>query len=103
MASAQRPSQPISLIRTSRIERSRKRKKRELPATSLPRRLWRIAAGTTTKATKRYATTYRDRFAALTKENADQRWLVDNEAQITLGHMGAAIVGAWPAGEKAKS
>ena len=38
-----------------------------------------------------------------TKENADQRWLVDNEAQVTMGRMGAAIVGAWPAAEKAKS
>jgi beta-lactamase class A len=38
-----------------------------------------------------------------TKENADQRWLVDNEAQITMGRMGAAIVGAWPGAEKAKS
>lgn len=38
-----------------------------------------------------------------TKENADQRWLVDNEAQITMGRMGAAIVAAWPAAEKAKS
>jgi hypothetical protein len=32
----------------------------------------------------------------LTKENVDQRWLLDNEAQVTLGNMGRAIVGAWP-------
>ena len=32
----------------------------------------------------------------LTKENADQRWLIDNEAQVTLALMGKAIVGAWP-------
>ena len=32
----------------------------------------------------------------LTKENADQRWLIDNEAQVTLANMGRAIVGAWP-------
>lgn len=33
---------------------------------------------------------------ALTKENADQRWLVDNEAQVTLGRIGEAVVKAWP-------
>jgi len=38
-----------------------------------------------------------------TKENADQRWLVDNEAQITMGRMGAAVVAAWPGAEKPKS
>jgi hypothetical protein len=32
----------------------------------------------------------------LTKENADQRWLIDNEAQVTLAAMGRAVVGAWP-------
>jgi len=32
----------------------------------------------------------------LTKENADQRWLIDNEAQVTLGAMGRAIAAAWP-------
>jgi beta-lactamase class A len=32
----------------------------------------------------------------LTKENADQRWLIDNEAQVTLANMGRAIAGAWP-------
>jgi beta-lactamase class A len=32
----------------------------------------------------------------LTKENTDQRWLIDNEAQVTLASMGRAIAGAWP-------
>jgi beta-lactamase class A len=32
----------------------------------------------------------------LTRENQDRRWLIDNEAQVTLGRMGQAIVGAWP-------
>ena len=32
----------------------------------------------------------------LTKENADQRWLIDNEAQVTMANMGRAIVEAWP-------
>jgi beta-lactamase class A len=32
----------------------------------------------------------------LTKQNADQRWLLDNEAQVMMGRMGAAIAGAWP-------
>lgn len=31
-----------------------------------------------------------------TKQNADTRWIVDNEAQITLGKLGAAVVSAWP-------
>jgi beta-lactamase class A len=30
-----------------------------------------------------------------TKQNADTRWLVDNEAQVTLGKIGAAIVKAY--------
>ena len=34
-----------------------------------------------------------------TKENVDQRWLIDNEAQLTMSRMGAAIVAAWPAAE----
>lgn len=33
---------------------------------------------------------------ALTKENADQRWLLDNEGQVTLGRIGEAVVTAWP-------
>ena len=32
----------------------------------------------------------------LTKENADQRWLIDNDAQVTMGKMGRAIAEAWP-------
>jgi beta-lactamase class A len=32
----------------------------------------------------------------LTKDNADQRWLIDNDAQVTMGAMGRAVVGAWP-------
>lgn len=31
-----------------------------------------------------------------TKQNTDTRWVVDNEAQVTLGRLGAAIVAAWP-------
>ena len=36
-----------------------------------------------------------------TKQNADTRWVVDNEAQVTLGKLGAAIVAAWPKKETA--
>ncbi|MEX2151838.1 MAG: serine hydrolase [Gemmatimonadaceae bacterium] len=35
----------------------------------------------------------------LTKENQDQRWVVDNEAQLTMGKMGLAIVSSWPKAE----
>jgi beta-lactamase class A len=38
----------------------------------------------------------------LTKENADQRWLLDSEPQLTMAKMGAAIAGAWPKGESPK-
>jgi beta-lactamase class A len=31
-----------------------------------------------------------------TKQNVDIRWVVDNEAQVALGKVGAAIVAAWP-------
>ena len=31
-----------------------------------------------------------------TKQNTDIRWVVDNEAQVTLGKIGAAVVAAWP-------
>jgi beta-lactamase class A len=31
----------------------------------------------------------------LTKENADKRWIIDNEAQVTMARMGEAIVKAW--------
>lgn len=37
----------------------------------------------------------------LTKENLDTRWMADNEAQVTLGKLGAAVAGAWP--RKAKT
>jgi len=32
----------------------------------------------------------------LTKENADQRWVIDSEPQVTMARMGEAIVNAWP-------
>jgi beta-lactamase class A len=32
----------------------------------------------------------------LTKENADQRWLIDNEAQVTMANMGRVIAAGWP-------
>jgi beta-lactamase class A len=32
----------------------------------------------------------------MTKQNADTRYLPDNEAHITLGRIGAAVVAAWP-------
>jgi beta-lactamase class A len=31
----------------------------------------------------------------LTKDNQDRRWLIDNEAQLTIARMGQAIIGAW--------
>jgi beta-lactamase class A len=31
----------------------------------------------------------------LTKENADQRWIIDSEPQLTMGRMGAVIARAW--------
>jgi beta-lactamase class A len=37
----------------------------------------------------------------LTKENADRRWMLDNEAQLTLAAMGRSIVNAWPKPEPA--
>jgi beta-lactamase class A len=33
---------------------------------------------------------------ALTKNNKDQSWVVDNEAQVTLSNIGRAVVSAWP-------
>jgi len=33
---------------------------------------------------------------ALTNKNADTRWVVDNEAQVTLANIGRAVVNAWP-------
>jgi beta-lactamase class A len=35
-----------------------------------------------------------------TKANRDTRWVVDNEAQVSLGRLGAAIVAAWPRSKK---
>jgi beta-lactamase class A len=32
----------------------------------------------------------------LTKDNADQRWILDSEPQVTMANMGKAIVNAWP-------
>ena len=32
----------------------------------------------------------------LTRDNQDRRWLVDNEAQLTMARMGLAITSAWP-------
>ena len=32
----------------------------------------------------------------MTKQNADQRWLIDNEAQVLMDRMGEAIMRAWP-------
>ncbi len=32
----------------------------------------------------------------LTKDNADTRWIMDNEANLTMARMGEAIVAAWP-------
>ena len=32
----------------------------------------------------------------MTKENQDQRWVIDNEAQLTLARMGLAVASAWP-------
>src|SRR5690242_21873581 len=31
-----------------------------------------------------------------TKQNTDIRWIVDNEAQLSLGKIGALVVAAWP-------
>lgn len=33
---------------------------------------------------------------AFTRENLDQRWVLDSEAQLTLGALGRAISAAWP-------
>jgi beta-lactamase class A len=33
---------------------------------------------------------------ALTKDNTDTRWVVDNEAQLALGKIGEAILRTWP-------
>jgi beta-lactamase class A len=33
---------------------------------------------------------------ALTRENVDQRWVIDNEAQRTMAEIGRAVSSAWP-------
>lgn len=38
-----------------------------------------------------------------TKQNADTRYLPDNEAQVNLGKIGAAVVAAWPKREEQRS
>jgi beta-lactamase class A len=35
-------------------------------------------------------------YCVLTKENVDERYVIDNEAHVTMAHMGEAIVNAWP-------
>jgi len=37
-----------------------------------------------------------------TKENKDIRWVLDNEAQVALGKLGAAVAAAWPKKEPTK-
>lgn len=32
----------------------------------------------------------------MTRENQDRRWVIENEAQVTIARMGEAIVNAWP-------
>jgi beta-lactamase class A len=35
-------------------------------------------------------------YCVLTKENKDERYVIDNEAHVMMAHMGDAIVRAWP-------
>ena len=35
-------------------------------------------------------------YCVLTKENKDERYVIDNEAHVMMSHMGNAIVHAWP-------
>ena len=35
-------------------------------------------------------------YCVLTKENKDERYMIDNEAHVMMAHMGSAIVHAWP-------
>ena len=35
-------------------------------------------------------------YCVLTKENADERYMIDNDAHVMMAHMGDAIVRAWP-------
>ena len=37
----------------------------------------------------------------LTRENADTRWVLDSEPQVTMARMGAAIAAAWPRATRA--
>lgn len=37
-----------------------------------------------------------------TKQNRDTRWVVDNEAQVSLGKLGAAVIAAWPRAGKGR-
>lgn len=37
----------------------------------------------------------------LTRENADRRWVLDSEPQVTMARMGAAIAAAWPRATRA--
>jgi len=38
-----------------------------------------------------------------TRDNQDTRWLIDNEAQVTMARMGEAIAKAWPRAVAAKA
>ena len=40
-------------------------------------------------------------YCVLTKDNVDERYVIDNEAHVMMAHMGEAIVNAWP--RRAKS
>ena len=42
-------------------------------------------------------------YCVLTKENVDERYMIDNEAHVMMAHMGEAIVGAWPRRAKKSS
>ena len=35
-------------------------------------------------------------YCVLTKDNVDERYVIDNEAHVMMAHMGEAIVAAWP-------
>ncbi|CAN5818885.1 hypothetical protein BH11GEM2_BH11GEM2_05300 [soil metagenome] len=35
-------------------------------------------------------------YCVLTKDNVDERYVIDNEAHVMMAHMGEAIVNAWP-------
>jgi hypothetical protein len=32
----------------------------------------------------------------MTRDNADTRWILDNEPQVTMARIGQSIVAAWP-------